>query len=298
MSFGENLQFYRKRQNITQEQLAEQMEVSRQTVSKWEAGASYPEMEKLMQLCGIFSCSMDILLRGTAEDSVHEDTEDYDAHMNTFGKRITCGIAVILFGLSVMQLMTGFRVHEALATAVMLVFVVVGVLIFVVAGMQNEYFRKKHPEIRPFYSEETIESFEKKFPVYIAAGVGLILAGVIFIVISELLPVPAGGSEDIYTAVFLFILTVAVPLIVYAGMQKEKYDIEKYNKENKREPAEEEKGKIIGVWCGCIMMAAVILFLVGGFVWEAWKISWVVFPVGGILCGIVSSILSVRKTKQ
>ncbi|WP_269141843.1 hypothetical protein [Lientehia hominis] len=42
------------------------------------------------------------------------------------------------------------------------------------------------------------------------------------------------------------------------------------------------------------MMAAEILFLAGGFVWEAWNIGWVVFPVGGILCGIVSSILSVR----
>lgn len=36
--FGENLQFYRKRKNMTQEQLADQLEVSRQTVSKWEAG--------------------------------------------------------------------------------------------------------------------------------------------------------------------------------------------------------------------------------------------------------------------
>ncbi|MCA5964098.1 helix-turn-helix domain-containing protein [Blautia sp. RD014234] len=46
MSFGENLQYYRKREEITQEQLAEKMEVSRQTISKWEAGTSYPEMEK------------------------------------------------------------------------------------------------------------------------------------------------------------------------------------------------------------------------------------------------------------
>lgn len=40
MSFGEKLQFYRKRKDITQEQLAEQLDVSRQTVSKWESGVS------------------------------------------------------------------------------------------------------------------------------------------------------------------------------------------------------------------------------------------------------------------
>ena len=56
--FGENLQYYRKRDGMTQEQLAERLEVSRQTVSKWEAGTSYAEMEKILQLCDIFSCDM------------------------------------------------------------------------------------------------------------------------------------------------------------------------------------------------------------------------------------------------
>ena len=50
MSFGENLQFLRKQKNITQEQLAERLEVSRQSVSKWESSQSYPEMEKLLQI--------------------------------------------------------------------------------------------------------------------------------------------------------------------------------------------------------------------------------------------------------
>ena len=100
MSFGENLQFYRKQKNITQEQLAEQMGVSRQTVSKWEADSSYPEMEKILQLCDMFGCSMDTLLRGTAQDEIMEDTSGYDAHMNRFTKEITGGIAVILIGVT------------------------------------------------------------------------------------------------------------------------------------------------------------------------------------------------------
>ena len=45
MSFSDNLQVLRKRNNLTQEQLAEQLEVSRQAVSKWESGQSYPERE-------------------------------------------------------------------------------------------------------------------------------------------------------------------------------------------------------------------------------------------------------------
>lgn len=64
MSFGQNLQFLRKMRNkMTQEELAEKLAVSRQTVSKWELDTAYPEINKLVELCNLFSCSMDELVR-------------------------------------------------------------------------------------------------------------------------------------------------------------------------------------------------------------------------------------------
>ena len=64
MSLGQNLQFLRKMGNkMTQEELAEKLGVSRQTVSKWELDAVYPEINKLVELCNLFSCSMDELVR-------------------------------------------------------------------------------------------------------------------------------------------------------------------------------------------------------------------------------------------
>ena len=64
MSFGQNLLFLRKmKNNMTQEELAEKLDVSRQTVSKWELDAAYPEMEKLLGLCTLFSCTLDQLVR-------------------------------------------------------------------------------------------------------------------------------------------------------------------------------------------------------------------------------------------
>ena len=64
MSFGQNLQFLRKMRNkMTQEELADRLGVSRQTVSKWELDAAYPEMSKVLELCQLFSCSMDQLIR-------------------------------------------------------------------------------------------------------------------------------------------------------------------------------------------------------------------------------------------
>ena len=62
MSFGKNLQFLRRlRKNMTQEALAEKMNISRQTVSKWELDTAQPEMDKAIELCGIFHCSLDDL---------------------------------------------------------------------------------------------------------------------------------------------------------------------------------------------------------------------------------------------
>ncbi len=64
MGFGQNLQYLRKmRHSMTQDALAEKMGVSRQTVSKWEMDDAYPEMDKALELCRIFSCSMDQLFR-------------------------------------------------------------------------------------------------------------------------------------------------------------------------------------------------------------------------------------------
>ena len=64
MSFGKNLQYLRQLSTgMTQEALAEKLNVSRQTVSKWEMDAANPEMDKALELCKVFNCSLDNLFR-------------------------------------------------------------------------------------------------------------------------------------------------------------------------------------------------------------------------------------------
>lgn len=64
MSFGKNLQFLRRlRGDMTQEKLAEKMNVSRQTISKWELDTAQPEIDKAIELCDLFCCSLDNLFR-------------------------------------------------------------------------------------------------------------------------------------------------------------------------------------------------------------------------------------------
>ena len=64
MKLSSNLQYLRKlNRNMTQEKLAEQMGVSRQTVSKWEMGEAVPDLEKLLELSKLFSCTLDALMK-------------------------------------------------------------------------------------------------------------------------------------------------------------------------------------------------------------------------------------------
>lgn len=58
MSFGEQLSSVRRRSGLTQEQFAEQLQVSRQAVSKWESGRGYPEMEKILYICNRYQVSI------------------------------------------------------------------------------------------------------------------------------------------------------------------------------------------------------------------------------------------------
>ena len=71
MTLGEKISKLRKEYNYTQEQLAELLGVTRQSVSKWESDVAYPETEKLIELGKLFSCSMDYLLK----DEVTEKKE-------------------------------------------------------------------------------------------------------------------------------------------------------------------------------------------------------------------------------
>lgn len=71
MKFGDNLKKLRKLRKLSQEELAFKVGVSRQSVSKWETGEAYPEMNNILELCKIFHCNIN--------DLIHEDMSDIDS---------------------------------------------------------------------------------------------------------------------------------------------------------------------------------------------------------------------------
>lgn len=67
MTMGEKLAKLRREHNLTQEQFAELLMVSRQSVSKWELNTTYPDTEKLIRISKLFDCSLDYLLKDEIE---------------------------------------------------------------------------------------------------------------------------------------------------------------------------------------------------------------------------------------
>lgn len=69
MTTGEKLALLRKKKGMTQEELSEALQVSRQSVSRWEMDAAFPETDKLIKISKLFECSIDFLLNDSIQES-------------------------------------------------------------------------------------------------------------------------------------------------------------------------------------------------------------------------------------
>lgn len=110
MSFRDNLLYLRDSRNMTQEHLAMLLGVTRQAVSKWEAGASTPDMDKLVRLCEIFEVDLDEMIRGDVtartvnqalaipDDAPVSDVPGYDPHMRSRALFVAGAVAFLVFG--------------------------------------------------------------------------------------------------------------------------------------------------------------------------------------------------------
>ncbi len=112
MTLGEKLAKGRKEKNITQEQLADYLGVSRQSISKWESDIAYPETEKLIRISELFDCSLDYLLKESItekeEKTETSNTQESDSVTFVFSrnrifnfnyeyksKRTFCGVPLV-----------------------------------------------------------------------------------------------------------------------------------------------------------------------------------------------------------
>lgn len=290
MAFPENLQYIRSQAGVTQEQLAEQLEVTRQSVSKWEGGLSFPEMDTLLRLCDLYEVNLDTLLRGSVEESRVSDTARYDAFMNRFALRISLAVAGVVAGFGAASLMDGFPETEPWSGAVFLLILSVCVVVMTASGLQLEHFKKKHPVIADFYTEADRDAFHQRFIWHITGGTGAILLGLALMMVLQSAGV---DSHDRWTGgLFLFLTAGAVWSFVYGGILRDKYDLARYNRENNPSPEAKRRAQLTGTACGALMTLAAAVYVGLGLALGLWKTAWWVFAVAGILCGVIAIVLN------
>ena len=111
MELGSRIKELRKAQNINQDELAEKLFVSRQTISNWENDKSYPDIQSVLLLSEIFGVSVDQLLKGDVEKMERIITEQTQADinkMNTYAIEMLISIIALLITTPVLAFTIGF----------------------------------------------------------------------------------------------------------------------------------------------------------------------------------------------
>lgn len=388
MSFKENLQYLRGSRNMTQEQLAMLLGVSRQAISKWESEKAYPEMDKLLMLCDMFGVTLDDLVMGDVRasagcggagrvdlaadtdgvaasvgvadaavgavpgvigfaasqvagmsDSGESDVRDgtdipqsvprhivqdvvgYDSHMRRFAWLIAIGVAAIILGVAVGMLFSPegsvlgpSPVNDVLVTVCTLVGAMVGLALLIPAGIMHGDFRRRHPYVQDFYTNEDKSRASVVLAIGVAIGAVLILAGVCVRVFCD--EFVADGDAGWPDSVLLACVAAAVFCFIMSGMTHDKVNVDKYNREAEEESAREGRSvphptmsesdrfyrRLTSAICGVIMLLATVIALLMLFLGtagsdvDAWmKVFWVPWPIGGVLCGVVGIIVPLVK---
>ena len=144
MTFGEKIQFLRKQNGMSQEQLASQLTVSRQAISKWELDSSVPDTDNVVQLSKLFKVSADYLLNDDIECDTNHSATKIDTNGNKFGMQIKTafilGIGIIAIGFIVCLVGLDHYQRE-LVIAIGFSIQIIGIIIFEVICKKSDMRR-------------------------------------------------------------------------------------------------------------------------------------------------------------
>lgn len=294
MNFGMKLQQLRKQKGLSQEALAEYLNVSRQAVGKWETSAGYPEMDKLILLSELFDVSLDYLLKDTKDiDAETTDTglseyfmntqkiQDYMRHKEKAALGIAGCILLIIESLLFPILLSDTK-QDTLGSFLFLVAVGLAVFGLIVIGIHSEKYQsiEKNPIVMSFHDLQEItiqyEQFKSRFAIAIGAGVALIILSLAAVVFLE----SANQNTNYGGALFISVVGLAVFIFIYQGLKDAMYRFLVRNKEfvTQRQNDEDKDG-----WFGLTMPLAAMLYLIMGFTKGWWHPGWIIFPITAIL---------------
>lgn len=286
--FGEFLYLLRKEKGLTQSELADKLGITNKAVSKWETGEAFPETAQLVPLSNIFSITVDELLKGEKNNTyilaeVKEEENINEVKLKPMNKAeailIASAVALILVGVLILIILSLNNISYGVYVPVLLGCVAIAVFVFVVTGMKRT--------IRSADIDQ--ENIKKglKCVLLIATGVTIVILSVIPILTLSALNI----SEAIYLPIFFAILIVGIFMLIFGGITWDAFS-KKYSLPTDEDDIKSYKGKKIEeAVCGAIMLTATAVFLFLGFIYNMWHPAWAVFPIGGILCGVASTII-------
>lgn len=125
MNIGERLLNYRKEKHLSQEEAAFKLNVSRQTISKWETGQSTPDFDKIASICELYEISADELINGSVKKEIIQEDESNNLSIDLKKKKaLYIGISVFIYFLAVVWIMVSipvYRINPIIGSAVFLV---------------------------------------------------------------------------------------------------------------------------------------------------------------------------------
>lgn len=316
MILGEKIMELRKRNGWSQEELAGKLNVSRQSVSKWESAMSVPELDKILQLGELFEVSTDYLLKdnmdqdyvpGSPEKSPVRKVTMEEAHAFIKARQeasiwIPSGIAACILSPAPLFLLNGMAeagrlsVSEDMASGIgivlLLIMVAAAVGNFIIFGMKlGKYEWMEKEEFDLCYGiagmvEEKQTAQAASFARQIAAGIALCILGASPLLLTTALE--AGEMAQTVSLIFLLFLEAAgVFLIVNTGMKKGSYDqllqLGDYTKEGK------EANKLIERVAAVYWCIVTAIYVGWSFRTGSWGRSWVIWAVAGIIFGAIAS---------
>ncbi len=321
MILADKIAMLRKQSGWSQEDLADQLNVSRQSVSKWESGASIPDLDKILKLSQLFGVSTDYLLKDDYREITYTDTEDArpiddrhilsleDADEYLTAVRTHCpkiALAILLFILSPVCLILFGGLTDylhllsedmagGLGMVILLTVIAVGVAIVLPNGMKLEKYEylEKDPLSLQYGVQGIVEKkkaeYESTYHRSLVAGVLFCIAGLIQLFLSAAFTL-SDFLMVLSTALLLVLIAIGVyimitPACIYESYRKLLQEGE-YTEEHKR------THKTIDVFPGVYWLLVVALYLGISFYYEnSWDRTWIVWPVAGVLFAALYGIL-------
>ncbi len=323
MKLDEKIAMLRKKNGWSQEELAFRLNVSRQAVSKWEMGASIPDIENVLKMSELFGCSTDYLLKETGEQGdceqkseeqalrkvEDEEGERYLLTVKKHAKWFALGVALCILSpvclLVLLALAKNGVMTEGLASGLgvgaILLFVALGVGLLIRGGIAlspYEYLDKEEIVLSSALSEQVRELREKHTPHYTKAiTLGVILC--ILAVIPSLLAGVLETSESVSlycVSGTLVLIACGVGLFVGFGNIREAHDKllqeKEYSVEHKRE------AKRTGLFSGVYWCVITAIYLAVSFVTNLWDKTWIIWPVAGVLFGGLYAVVAAITKKK